>query len=167
METNLIRFSDNNQSTSALYFIDGVFQSFMIEDEFRDPKIKGETRIPAGRYEIKLRGFGKWNDRMMKHQDERIRKIHRGMLELIDVPNFSDILIHPGNTDLDTAGCLCPGNNIDNNRISRGRVTNSTDAYIEIYKKVIAAFDRGERVFINIHDMDRNFNAYFHTIINQ
>jgi len=165
METNLIRFSDNGQSTTDLFFIDGVFQSYVIEDEFRDVKIKSETRIPAGRYEIKLRTYGKWNERMMKHPDYRIRKIHRGMLQVIDVKNFDGILFHPGNTDLDTSGCLLPGNNIDNNRIGRGRVTNSTDAYIDIYTKVIAGFDRGEQVFINVHDVDRYFQQYFHTII--
>src|SRR5690606_2699229 len=63
MEWILQRFSDNTDSTLGLMFkIIGYegkprlhFNSFVIEDEYREVKVKGETRIPAGRYELKIR----------------------------------------------------------------------------------------------------------------
>ena len=39
------------------------------------------------------------------------------MLELQDVPNFKYILIHAGNTDEQTAGCILVGDSQNNNDI--------------------------------------------------
>ena len=64
-----------------------------------------ETCIPEGEYEIKLRTVGGFNERYTK----KYPTMHRGMLWLQDVPGFEYILIHQGNTDEHTSGCLIVG----------------------------------------------------------
>ena len=80
---------------------------FSLEDQWQPSgrKIPGETRIPAGIYPLRVRAHGGFHTRYA----ERFGPAHRGMLEICDVPNFTDILIHCGNTNADTAGCLLVG----------------------------------------------------------
>lgn len=78
---------------------------YTLEDEYQALKVKGETRIPAGVYEIKFRKKGGLHAKYNKKYPD----IHRGMLHITDVPNFEHILIHTGNTDEHTAGCLIVG----------------------------------------------------------
>src|SRR5688572_16869373 len=64
-----------------------------LEDEPREVKVAGETCVPHGRYELRLRKFGGLYDRY------RVRYPWNepGMLWLQDVPGFDDVLIHCGN----------------------------------------------------------------------
>jgi len=55
---SLQRFHDSGQSTLGLLSVNDQFLCFTLEDEGREIKVKGETRIPAGRYQIKLRAEG-------------------------------------------------------------------------------------------------------------
>lgn len=142
MELTVQRIENNGKATTGRLYINGAFQCCTLEDEPREVKVMAETRIPAGRYEIKLRTFG-------GHHTKYSEKFgfHKGMLWLQDVPNFKDILIHIGNTEKDTAGCLLVGKVVNNFTLLQ-----STIAYEELYKKVIAAFDKCEEVFITIND---------------
>lgn len=150
MKLKLIRSVDNGKATLGTLSIDNNFRCFILEDEHRDVKLKGETRIPAGTYKITLRTEGTWNERMKKHSNITIRDIHKGMLWLRDVPNFEYILIHPGNSEKDTAGCLLPGYSATiDPAIS---ITSSTVAYIDLYRLCIKAFEAGEEVEIEIID---------------
>lgn len=77
----------------------------ILEDPSRDVKIYGETAIPAGEYDIvvqKSRGRAfKHGARWPWHESE--------IMELVNVPGFEYIQIHPGNYPKDTLGCLLPG----------------------------------------------------------
>ncbi len=148
MNLKLTRFSDNGDSTLGLIFIDNKFSCFALEDESREIKVMGETRIPAGRYQIKLRTEGGFHERYKK----RFPGIHVGMLELQDVPNFEYILIHPGNDEGDTAGCILPGNVCNNNAPGKGAVKNSTTAYIRLYLEVSVELAMDKDVFIDVID---------------
>ena len=79
-----------------------VTVGFSLEDRHRDAKVAGDTAIPAGRYDLRWRQGGRWAERFA-------RKGFQGSLEVCGVPNFTAILIHPGNTKRDTAGCLLVG----------------------------------------------------------
>src|SRR5574343_864662 len=70
------------------------FICYILEDRIRDKKVYGSTAIPAGRYEI-----------VMMYSPRFGRELPR----LLKVPNFDGILIHPGNDQHDTEGCLLPG----------------------------------------------------------
>lgn len=149
MELEVIRYSDNGESTQGLLFIDGCFECHTLEDEARTVKVFGETCIPEGTYDIRLRTVGGHNSRY----SNKFSSFHKGMLWLQDVPNFKWILIHIGNTDDDTAGCLIVGSSANNNTLGDGKIGNSTTAYINLYKKVINAMERGEDVSIKYSDI--------------
>ena len=55
MKLELKRFSAQSDTTLGLMFLDGEFECFTLEDEYRAEKIKGETRIPAGTYKVEKR----------------------------------------------------------------------------------------------------------------
>ena len=102
MEILVDRFISDADTTISRIMVDGKFICFGLEDEYRIDKVVGETRIPAGTYRITLRKRGRHHE----HYKKRFADIHRGMLHIRDVPNFEWILIHCGNTDEDTEGCL-------------------------------------------------------------
>jgi len=141
-------YSDEDASFSIL-FIDDVFECFVIEDEFRELKVPKETRIPAGNYKIKVRTWGGFHARYQR----KFYKFHKGMLELVGVKNFKDILIHVGNYEYNTDGCLLVNSGIlvSDDNISGQR---SIPAYKKFYNKVIdAALNNDLR--INIIDRDQ------------
>ena len=108
MKLKVIRFSSQSDSTSGLLFDvtnETKFLCYTLEDERREEKVMGETRIPAGVYSILLRKEGGFHGRYTKKYGD----MHKGMLHVQDVPNFKWILIHTGNTDEHTAGCLILG----------------------------------------------------------
>ena len=133
MNIKVYRFSSDTQSTLSAIHIDGKFHCYGLEDEFRTVKVWGETRIPKGKYNIGVRTVGGHNERY----SNKFPSFHKGMLHVLDVPNFEYILIHIGNTDDDTAGCLLLGQECNNNRIDKGALVGSTLAYREFYRLVI------------------------------
>lgn len=161
IEIDIVRYSDGGQSTTGLFFIDGKFECHTLEDQFREVKVYADTRIPAGRYKITLRKEGRFHESYKK----RFPAIHKGMLWVRDVPGFEYILIHIGNDESDTAGCLLIGEKVNDNVNTAGHLENSSDAYLKIYPKIAEHLSAGGEVFINYHDMDRNFRKYIPQII--
>ena len=148
MELEVLRFSSLKDSTNGLLFDvtkDRVFLCYTLEDEFRPTKKYGETRIPDGEYKIELRTEGGFHSRYSL----RFEKIHKGMLQIMDVPNFEYILIHCGNTDEHTNGCLLVGDSQTSNIVaSNGFVGKSSQAYARIYPPIAEALINGEKVTI-------------------
>tara|TARA_R110001606_G_scaffold399015_1_gene579946 strand:+ start:4147 stop:4614 length:468 start_codon:yes stop_codon:yes gene_type:complete len=155
MKLKVLRFSSQEDSTSGLLMEDGDlglrFLCYTLEDERRALKVRGETRVPAGIYNITLREVGG----MTKKYEKRFPDIHKGMLWVRDVPNFKYILIHCGNTDDHSAGCLLLGDSQENNIIIKdGFIGKSKNAYKRIYKDVVKNILRGEDVTIEYIDLD-------------
>jgi hypothetical protein len=146
MKLLLRRFSTSGDDTLGILHIDGVWQCYTLEDEARTVKVFGETRIPDGIYKIILRTIGGFHNRYRK----KYPGMHKGMLWLQDVPNFEYILIHTGNRDDDTAGCLLVGSNANDNTVDEGFVGGSRQAYKKIYPPVARAILNGEDVEIEI-----------------
>lgn len=146
MKLLLDRFRNNQDTTFGKLYIDGIFECYTLEDEYREIKVYGETRIPAGEYEIKFRKVGGFHERYEK----RFREFHIGMLELQNVPNFKYVLIHCENTDDDTNGCIIVGK-----KIAGWKLMNSVLAYEPMYKQVAAALLQHEKVIIEIQDNDK------------
>ena len=155
MKLDVIRTQFGEDATNGILLIDGVFESFCLEDQVRDgQKQMGETAIPLGEYEIKFRTVGGYD---AKYQKKFGTTWHKGMLELQDVPNFKYILIHTGNTDEHTAGCLLVGETQqDLDRGKDGFVGGSGDAYKKMYPKVRDALLNGKKVTIKYSNINTN-----------
>ena len=149
MQILVTRFVSDKFSTVSQLSVDGRFVCFGLEDEFREIKLADETRIPAGTYRIRLKQDGPHD----KQYAQLFPDIHCGMLELLEVPGFTNILIHCGNTQADTSGCLLVGSGAatDDGNMA---LTNSRVAYRRIYPMVIEAARKGE-LQIRIVDSDR------------
>ena len=154
MKLKVIRFSSQKDSTSGLLFdvTDGTkFLCYTLEDERREEKVMAETRIPAGVYSILLRNEGGFHGRYTKKYGD----MHKGMLHVQDVPNFKWILIHTGNTDEHTAGCLILGDSQENNVLMKdGFIGRSVQAYKRVYPPIAEALENGEEVTIEYIDLD-------------
>ena len=153
MKLKVLRFSSQEDSTSGLLFLetnDGdKFLCYTLEDEYRTKKVYSETRIPAGKYNITLREEGGFHDRYKK----KFTNIHKGMLWVRNVPNFEYILIHCGNTDEHTAGCLLLGDTQENNiLVKNGFIGKSNQAYKRVYPIIANELDNGNSVTIEYID---------------
>ena len=141
------RYLSDGDTTLSKISIDGEFQCNGLEDEYREVKLKGETRIPSGEYKITLRTVGGFHGRYLSAYGE---DFHKGMLWVRNVPGFEYILIHKGNTEKNTMGCLLLGK-ADEKAMA---VWSSGDAYKAFYPKVRDALLAGKEVYIRYLDND-------------
>ena len=118
--------------------VDGQEECYSLEDQVREIegqpveawKVKGETAIPEGTYNVVI---------------TYSNRFQRDLPLLENVPGFSSIRIHPGNTTEDTEGCLLVG---------RGRtektVTESRAAFNALFAKIEQALQEGDSVTLEI-----------------
>ena len=156
MKYEVLRFSSQKDSTSGLLFEVNngkrTFLCYTLEDEQRDVKVYGETRIPAGTYKLTLRTEGGWHN---KYLNKFGTPFHKGMIYVNDVPGFEYILWHAGNTDDNTAGCLLLGQSQESNILKKdGFVGSSVDAYKFVYPRVASAIEAGLNVKVEYIDYD-------------
>ena len=147
MKLKLKRSKFEKDWTISKLFINDVLDGYVVEDEVRTKKVKGETAIWKGVYKLGSRFSPKfsnefyWNGENLisksEYQELKVKgnyKPHE-LIWILDVKEFEFILIHWGNTDLDTEGCLIIGSKIG---IIKGRegVLNSRIYYRKFYEKV-------------------------------
>lgn len=133
MLLKLVRIVHFEDCTLGQLFINHPSQSmdflecFTLEDPVREQgvKVQNKTAIPAGRYRVVI----DWSNRFK-----------RMMPHILDVPNFTGIRIHAGNTAEDTSGCILVGGAIDqkNHVIKPGT---SRPAYDRLFKKLEGVMD--------------------------
>ncbi len=152
MKIEVLRYSSGKRDTLGLLFIDCQFYCYTLEDEFRTIKKHAETRIPEGTYELRLRSEGGFHNRYLKKFGS---EFHKGMLELQDVPNFTYVLIHIGNDEDDTAGCLLIADTVNNNTIEgkKGFIGGSTGCYQRVYPIIRDELLSCRKVFITIKSL--------------
>jgi hypothetical protein len=125
------RISVNGQRTcDVLEDTDRGLRQDMPLEEIKRLKQYGKTAIPTGRY------------RVIVSYSPRFK---RDTLEIIDVPGFSGIRIHSGNSALDTEGCPLPGEN----KVP-GKVINSRHWTQVLFDKASEAINRKEEVWITV-----------------
>lgn len=115
---------------------------YVLEDEVRevpdvpvaDWKIKSATAIPAGRYRLTL---------------EYSQRFGPDTLTVHDVPGFSYIRMHAGNTEADTEGCPLLGMEID----PRGIVGGTSRQAVKLVQFLVRdAIERGEEVWLTVNN---------------
>ena len=164
MKLQVLRFSSEPDSTSGILMdvtnaMNKKFLAYTIEDEYREDKIRGETRIPAGTYPVVLRAEGGFYSRYVKSYGEEFHGA--GMLWIKDVPGFEWILIHKGNDESATMGCLILGNSQESNIVKpKGWVGSSGSNYATTYPYIRDALLRGEKVTIQYVDYDTQANPF-------
>ena len=145
MKLQVVRTQFGKDATNGLLFVNGVFECYTLEDQYQAVKVMHETCIPEGTYDIKFRTVGGFHEKYKK----KYGNAHYGMLHLQDVPNFTYILIHAGNTDEHTSGCLIVGETQQDLDISDdGFVGHSGKAYVKLYNKVAKELLLGKSVTI-------------------
>ena len=153
----LERFKSDDDTTLGRFYVQGRVICFIVEDQKNAQKVWGEARITGGEIEISYRYAGRFHTSYKK----KFADIHKGILcvhnpELkkdwkIKVGDtvFQYVLIHLGNTDYDTAGCLLPNTTVDHTKM---RGYNSTGAYRKLYTEIRKYLDKGLRVKLIVED---------------
>ena len=145
MKLQVVRTQFGTDATNGLLFVNGLFECYTLEDQYQAVKVMHETCIPEGTYDIKFRTVGGFHEKYKK----RYGADHYGMLHLQDVPNFTYILIHQGNSDEHTSGCLILGETQQDLDLSDdGFIGHSGVAYSKLYKKVAKELLLGKSVTI-------------------
>ena len=154
----VLRYSSGTDSTLGILSEVGPdgreFLAYTLEDEFREEKVSAETRIPEGTYDVKLRTTGGFHSRYAA----KFGDWHKGMLHVQDVPGFEYILIHTGNTDENTMGCLLVADSSQQNITKDGFIGASVDAYKRIYPELAQWLADGNKLTITYIDYDNPRN---------
>lgn len=152
MELRNVRVSKNDAYTIGRFYVNGILLCDSLEDkdrglavdmpinEIQRRKVYGKTAIPIGRYEVKMTYSEKFSSRVWARPTKGL------VPELLNVPGFSGVRIHPFNNADESLGCIGLGTND-----KKGWISNSTLYYrrlVDTY--VMPAIAKGERVFITI-----------------
>jgi hypothetical protein len=152
VKLTVVRTQFGTDATNGLLFIDGLFECYTLEDQYQAVKVMHETCIPEGTYDIKFRKEGGFHTRY----SAKYGNSHYGMLHLQDVPNFTYILIHSGNTDEHTSGCILTGETQQDLDMGKdGFVGRSSVSYKKMYRKVANQLLQGKSVQIEITTIEK------------
>jgi hypothetical protein len=130
MNLKLIRTTLNVEETIGEMYVDGEFECFTLEDTVRESKVAGHTAIPYGTYNVTITYSPRFG---------------RYLPLLHDVPNFTGVRIHAGNTHKDTEGCILVGT-----KEGKHSILDSRKAFAKLYNRMVFALQRGEIVSIEI-----------------
>lgn len=136
MKVTLKRFAKKDTYTVGRLYVDGSYVCDTLEDkdrgltssmpleEIRQKKVFGQTAIPTGTYKLSMKIYSDKFGAKSFYRDLCWGKVPR----LLNVKGFSGILIHCGNTQRDTDGCILVGYNK-----AIGQVLNSQYAFKKLY----------------------------------
>lgn len=152
MRLKLTRDRADGKSTVGILSKEDGHLCFTLEDPWHPVKIPGETCIPAGTYNLRVKPIGSSKfDHGVHAYAKRFPTFYRGMIELEDVPEFQGVLIHCGNSAVDTRGCVLVGTD----RVHRGVgwfITESALAFKRVYPPIAAAILANEPTTLEIVD---------------
>lgn len=153
MEIKIKRIAKKATYTIGKLYVNGTYVSDTIEDKDRGltddmpleliktKKVYGETAIPTGTYKLDM------NTVSPKFKDRSWAKPYGGKVpRLLNVKGFEGVLLHVGNSDKDSSGCLLCGKNT-----IVGMVTDSTNTFKMLMDNyLVPAKNRGENITITI-----------------
>ena len=146
MKLELKRVAKKPKYTIGKLYIDGKYLCNTIEDtdrglnqnmtldEIKKKKVYGKTAIPTGTYEVTLSVVSpKYSKSAFMQQYANGARVPR----LLNVKGFDGVLIHTGNSEEDSYGCVIVGVND-----VVGKVTHSRETFIKLYKELKKAKDK-------------------------
>ena len=144
MKLKIKRIFKGDKYTIGHLYINNIYFCDTLEDKVRnlpkEPKVYGETAIPAGTYEIDM------NTVSPKFKNRSWAKKWGGIVpRLKNVPYFDGVLIHVGNNKDDTDGCIIVG---DNQIV--GGLVNSTIQFNRLMQRLVDVNKRKESITIEI-----------------
>ena len=130
-EVKIKRIAFKEKYTIGRITVNGLLISDSIEDKVRvlnsiEDKVYGETAIPTGTYNADIYFSKKFGYKVVR---------------LFDVPYFSGIYIHKGNTAKDSLGCIIVGYNDKKGWVSRPTVA---------MNKLIEALEGADKITVTI-----------------
>lgn len=145
MELLLKRIAKRNTYTIGKLYIDGKYFCDTIEDKDRGlkqtdsllkikaTKVMHETAIPTGTYKVDMNTVSpKYSMPKYKY----VKAFGSKMPRLVNVPGYSGVLIHAGNTAADSSGCILVGEN----KVV-GKVINSQATWTRLMKVLLTDKD--------------------------
>ena len=155
MELTLNRRYNGPTYTIGSLLVNGAYYCDTLEDknrklsstmsleEINKIKVHGETAIPYGKYTVTLNIKSTKYSNFSKY---KYAAFTQGYIpRLVNVPGFEGILIHAGNKDAHTEGCILVGENK-----VKGKVINSQTTWVNLYKLLKEANDNKEPITITI-----------------
>lgn len=142
MKIEVKRVAKRDTYTIGRLYVNGTYYCDTLEDKDRGLtqntplstikriKVPNQTAIPIGVYKVIV---------------NKSPKFGRNLPRLLNVPGFDGILIHRGNTDKDTSGCILIGEN----KIV-GKIINSTVYETKLVNILTERQARGEDIIIEI-----------------
>ncbi len=126
-----------SESTIGRLSVENEHICFTLEDVVRVDGVKvfGETAIPANLYKVGI---------------SRSARFGKELPILYDVPGFTGIRIHAGNTKADTHGCILVGLTKGKDSIGQSRA-----AMEKLQPLIQEALDRGEEVWLDIRNPEK------------
>ena len=138
-----IQTESNNEYLTNRYFCDTLEPHAI--DWRKEEKIAGKTAIPTGRYRLVM-SYSKTYKRRMPY--------------LLNVPHFTGIMIHTGNSPDDTRGCILVGKAVRPQKAEEenptgeatviGKLTDSRITFNRLYELIREAMKKGEEVEVVI-----------------
>lgn len=141
MKLRVERLWPRAEYTVGRLYVNGKMYCNTLEDRVADVnkngvfdgnerKVPGKTAIPYGEYNVVFN----WSPHF-----------GRNLPRLLNVPAFEGILIHPGNTADDSAGCILVGKNTSPGRLTESRyISDNLNILIEDAQR------KGEKITIEI-----------------
>ena len=112
------RFEFKDTHTIGKMYVDGIYECYTLEDAVRNgTKIIGKTAIPIGTYKLII---------------DASTRFKQDMPHILDVPDFTGVRIHAGNTSADTDGCILLGSTW----AGKDFIGNSKIAYKKFFDKL-------------------------------
>jgi len=135
----IARNNGTNGFTGGRLYLNSNFECFTLEDEVREVqgepverwKVPGQTAIPRGKYRVIVSFSGHFQQRLP---------------EVLNVPGYIGVRIHPGNRAEDTEGCILVGDEDP----SDGFMGESRQAFGRVFAKINEAINCGEEVWITL-----------------
>ena len=134
-------YVDGQYVCDSIEDVDRMLDQSMSEKDILKVKVKSQTAIPTGTYNVLMNVVSPKFSLKQYYMD-----VCKGRVPRLDnVKGFVGILMHCGRTQLDSAGCIIVGKNL-----VKGQVLQSKQCFEKLYHLMDISHRIGDRITITI-----------------